>query len=293
MKNALCSVLLCAFTVLCVDHFADAADKLPEGAARIVFVDQLGNADKPLTLWTFTPKKLNARSPIVIVLHGLRRNGQQYRDQWIEHAEKRNFLLVVPEFAESSYPNDAYQRGNMFDQAGRPVDQAKWAFTAIEHVFDHIKHLAGNTSERYFLYGHSAGGQVVQRLVLFLPNARYQRAIAANPGFYTMPDDGAYPYGLRGTMANDKTPKESFRRDFVLLLGERDTNRDDPNLRKTPEADAQGLNRFERGQNYFRICGDKARALATEFSWRKRTVPGAGHSDQQMSNATAAILFSR
>jgi pimeloyl-ACP methyl ester carboxylesterase len=292
MKSALHSVLPCLFAVLYMCHFVGAAEKFPAGAASIPFVDQLGNADKPLTLWTYAPRRLNDRSPIVIVLHGVRRNGQQYRDQWVEHAEKRNLLLIVPEFPESSYSNEAYQRGNMFDEAGRPVDQAQWTFTAIEHAFDYVKQLAGNTSDKYFLYGHSAGGQVVQRLVLFLPNARYKRAIAANPGYYTMPDGAPFPYGLQGTVANDDTLKGSFGHDFVLLLGERDTERDDPNLRKTPEADAQGLTRFERGQNYFEMCGEKARALTATFSWRKRTVPGAGHSDKQMSKAAVAILFS-
>src|SRR5271155_4121645 len=43
------------------------------------------------------------------------------------------------------------------------------------------------TSKTYYLYGHSAGGQFAHRLVLFMPNARYQRVVAANPGYYTMP----------------------------------------------------------------------------------------------------------
>lgn len=116
-----------------------AAEPIPGGSSSFRFVDQRGNADKPLTIWTHAPQKLRDRTPIVFVLHGVRRNGQEYRDQWREQADKGGFLLVVPEFPESSYSNEAYQRGNMFDEDGRPVEPAKWTFSAIEHLFDHTR----------------------------------------------------------------------------------------------------------------------------------------------------------
>jgi methyltransferase (TIGR00027 family) len=46
--------------------------------------------------------------------------------------------------------------------------------------------LVGNKNPSYFIYGHSEGGQFVHRLVLFLPDARFARAVAAkHSAFHT------------------------------------------------------------------------------------------------------------
>ena len=58
---------------------------------------------------------------------------------------------------------------------------------AVEHLFDYVREKSGATQDTYLLDGHSAGAQFVQRLVTFLPEARYSRAVAANAGVYVMP----------------------------------------------------------------------------------------------------------
>jgi poly(3-hydroxybutyrate) depolymerase len=273
---------------------AKAADAIAVGSGSFQFTDQLGNADRPITVWTHAPDKLRAGAPIVFVMHGAGRNGRDYRDQWVEHAEQQRFLLIVPEFAEPAYGGEAYQLGNMFDSKGKAVERSKWTFTAIEHLFDHVKAAAKNTSRRYYIYGHSAGGQFVHRFVLFMPEARYERAIAANPGWYTMPElEVAFPYGMRNTAANKAGLKKSFANSLVLLLGDKDVNRDDPNLRKSPAADLQGLTRFERGKTFFKKAKEESAELETPLAWQQETVRGAGHSDRQMSGAAAKALFSR
>ena len=57
------------------------------------------------------------------------------------------------------------------------------------------------TRRGYALYGHSAGGQFVHRYVAFADAPRMESAVAANSGWYTMPDDGAFPYGWGGDIA--------------------------------------------------------------------------------------------
>jgi hypothetical protein len=39
--------------------------------------------------------------PVVIVQHGMLRNGDDYRDFWIPAAEKHNILIVAPTFPMS------------------------------------------------------------------------------------------------------------------------------------------------------------------------------------------------
>jgi hypothetical protein len=134
----------------------------------------------------------------------------------------------------------------------------------------------------------------VHRLVLLLPEARYARAVAANPGWYTMPTfDVRFPDGLGGSPATEGSLKNSLRREFVLLLGDRDTDPNHKALRRTPQAMAQGAFRLERGQNFFKEGANRATELNSAFGWRLEVVHGAGHSNGQMSGPAAAVLMER
>jgi poly(3-hydroxybutyrate) depolymerase len=208
-------------------------------------------------------------------------------------ADKGNFLVVCPQFLEKDYPTRAYQWGNMFDDANKPIPRDKWTFAAIEHLFDEIKQMTDNNSEKYCIFGHSAGGQFVHRFVLFMPNARYKRAIAANPGWYTMPDyDGhKFPYGLRNSGLSPDDLKKSLSKNFVLMLGENDIDANDPELNKGKLAEEQGATRFDRGQNYFKAAQTTATAFGANMQWLLRPVPKAHHSDREMGVAAAPILF--
>lgn len=85
-------------------------------------------------------------------------------------------------------------------------------------------------AKTYVIYGHSAGGQFSHRLCYFegMMSAghpeypRIEKALIANPGWYTMPDTSMYyPYGLDRTPLPDmKALLEEFvRLPKVLLLG--------------------------------------------------------------------------
>ncbi len=124
-----------------------------------------------------------------------------------------------------------------------------------------------------------------------MPEARYQRAIIANAGFYTFPDPNSpYPYGLGGLPQSILPKADCWHRDVVVLLGEADTNENDRELRHNPLADAQGLNRYERGLNFFHAVETKAQQWQTALNWRLVTVPAVGHSIGPMAAAAGRIL---
>jgi poly(3-hydroxybutyrate) depolymerase len=266
------------------------AAPIAPGAGSFQFIDALGNADRPIRVWYYCPEQPTPTTPIMFVMHGVQRDGKRYRNEWQVYAQEYNFLLICPEFDDKNYPTDAYQWGNMFDAHMHPIPESKWTFTAIEHLFDYVKSATGDTSPTYFIFGHSAGGQFVHRFVLFMPHARYARAIAANPGWYTMPSytGHPFPYSLRDSNFPEVSLKESLGRNFLLMLGEQDLDPNDPEIRKTSEAEEQGATRFERGHNYFQAAQAAAATLHAQFNWNVATVPGAHHSDKQM--AGAAIL---
>ena len=286
------SILAFAAMGLFSAQHAQAKDSVAVGEGSFEFTPDAKRPQHKLTVWTNRPKEFGPSSPIVIVMHGTKRNGQEYRDAWKQLSTDGGFLLLVPEFPVAEYPETMYQQGNIRDADDKPLPAERWTFNAIETLFDHAKGLTGSRVEKYQLYGHSAGGQFVHRFVLFMPEARYARAIAANPGYYTFPTQAAeYPYGLKGASLADRPQPAVFKRDFVVLLGDADTIRDDPDLRKTPQADAQGLTRFERGKNFYQSAKQVAQQSSAPFKWQQVIVPGVGHSNAKMAPAAARVLF--
>lgn len=277
---------------------AGEAQPVTLGKGRFSYTDPLVNPGKTLTVWYYLPvdKKVD-RIPILFVMHGTLRNGETYRNQWVDLAQKYGVLLLVPEFSGDDYPGGKYNRGNVLgkdDEALQPSET--WTFAVLERLFDYTKKITGNGAKQYDIYGHSAGGQFVHRLALFMPKARYRRAVAANAGYYTLPTvagSDPYPFSLTGTPATAETMKTDLGRELVILLGEEDTDPKDPDLYHSPEADKQGLYRFARGQYFFKIGKESAEAARAKFGWKLVTVPGVGHSNERMAAAAAESLYGK
>ena len=266
--------------------------RIEPGKGTFTFVDSKGDASRRMTVYTYLPAKLKAdAATIVFVMHGQGKNADGYRDVWSTLADKHGFMVVAPLFDPTTW-GPAYASARELMRDGRPADSAMWSFSVIEHLFDALKAATGNKSATYRLYGHSEGGQFVHRLVWFLPEARYDRAVAANPGGYTMPDFSvALPYGLAKSPATEQTFKRSLERNLTVLLGDRDNDPNHPQLRRSPEAMAQGRFRLERGQNFFKRAGERCAELKCKFGWQLQLVPRAAHSNEQMAGPAAAVLM--
>ena len=239
------------------------------------------------------PEAGRETAPIVIVMHGASRDAPRYFRDWSEAARELGFIAVVPYFSKDSFPGSArYNLGHVFDtetKEQRPA--AQWTFAAIEPLFDAVVERIGGEQGAYTLFGHSAGAQFVHRLLYYVPGARVKRAIAANAGWYTMPDfDVTFPYGLSGSRVPESVLPAYLGRDLVVLLGTADTVREDDTLRKTPEADRQGAHRLARGRTFFSLGAARADALGIDFGWRLQEVPGAAHSNAQMTSAAALLV---
>lgn len=274
--------------------YFDGPPLIGPGAGSFRFLDDRGATGKPLTVWYYRTLSFSEATPIVFVMHGVKRDAENYRDNWMATAERYGFLLLCPEFTRADYPHrTAYQLGNLFDRAGGPTPKDGWTFGVIERLFDSVREATGNGSERYHIYGHSAGGQFVHRLALFLPEARYATAVAANSGWYTMPtfDGKTFPYGLRGSVSTPEGLKRAFGNRLVVLLGERDTDVEDPFLRTSKGARRQGRNRFERGHAFYATAREESARLGVTLNWTLKTVPGAAHFDPMMMPAAAQILL--
>ena len=262
----------------------------PSGDVTFNFDNWAGPA---IPVSMYVPEAASESTPIVIVMHGASRDLPRYYADWRIEGEKRGFIVVVPHFSKESFATAArYNLGHVFDpETGARRSPSEWTFAAIEPLFDAVVGMTASTRDDYTLYGHSAGSQFVHRFLYYAPEARVSRAIAANAGWYTMPVSGVdWPYGLDESGVFPDVLAGYFTRDLVVLLGDADTDRTDDNLRKTPEAELQGKHRFDRGQTFFRVASARAQELDVELGWQLQTVPGATHSNAEMTPAAAELV---
>jgi poly(3-hydroxybutyrate) depolymerase len=269
-------VWLMFIIALCAVPQSQAVPLAP-GAGRF----EVSHGGRTIPVWYFLPENVRADAPVLIAMHGVNRDADRYRDEWLPHAKKYGFILAAPEFSKEAFPGDeGYTLG------------VKGAFDFIEPVFDAVKAATGNRSERYHLYGHSAGAQFVHRFLYFTPQARVVKAVAANAGWWTLPDPAAeFPYGLHGSAVDAAALQAALQRPLTVLLGTADTDPNHVHLRRTPEAMAQGAHRFARGNTFFAAGKEQASALGVPFGWQLGTAPGVGHSDKGMADYAVRVLF--
>lgn len=266
------------------------------GSGDFFFDATPATAETPVTVWYHVPQGLPADAPILFVMHGTLRNGETYRDQWVDLAEEHRFALVVPEFSREGWPGSrGYNLGRMRDADGQMLPEELWAFGVIEDVFDEFRDRTGSTRETYSIYGHSAGAQFVHRFLLFVPTARFDAAVPANAGWYTLPvEDVDYPYGLRldddRILVDGQRIRDALERPVVILLGEEDNDPEASHLRRNEAADRQGTHRFARGNNFFETARNRAAQLGADFNWRVETVPDVGHSNARMAAPAVEAL---
>ncbi|MDY6926030.1 MAG: hypothetical protein SWN10_02915 [Pseudomonadota bacterium] len=245
---------------------------------------------KTIRVWTYKPAEWTPADPVLFVMHGMGRNAEDYLDAWTELAEQKGIMLIAPEFASKFYrviTND-YQEGNLKSYFGWQNPESEWAFTVVENVFDHVNTVNGLSLDGYLIFGHSAGGQFVQRMVAMKPQSRINKAIAANAGTYSfMEEEAPYPYGLGDVNYN---LQGSFAKNLVVLLGELDNNAQQGRLDQTEMAMEQGANRLERGANFFQASKTVAGNNGFDFNWQIQVVPDVGHEYKRMSEAAAKLL---
>lgn len=269
---------------------AMAALSIPEGKGEITFVDQKGHADRELKAFTYRPARCDAKCPIQFVLHGVSRNASGYRDYWADAAERHGFVVVSPLFTREAWGGAAaYNRGGV----DVTDDRSRWAFAVIEHLFDEI----ADGRKDYRLFGHSAGAQFVHRFLYFVPENRASIAVAANAGWYTVPEwrkDKAthpWPHSLAQAKAGEREARRAMGQRLVVMLGDADIDPNAQDLDRSPGSLAQGANRLERGQAFHRVAARLARELGANFRWELVVVPGVAHSGRLMSAAAADHLY--
>lgn len=289
---------------------------IPTGSGQFEISGGKGREARRITIYCHRPASFTRRSPILLVVPGAGRNGDDYRDVWVKFADAAGVLVVSPSYPESAYDAAAYQLGGVIENlvVGKPLPEStptsvylrdedirfdvnprqdEWLFHDFERLFDVVVNATGSRQRQYDAFGHSAGGQVLHRHALLAPRSRARRIVAGNSGFYTLPElDTPLPTGLAGLGLDDDTLRRAFARDLTILLGENDNDPDRGGSHlHTPTLDRQGRHRLARGQHFFRVATERARKLGADFRWKLQIVPGVGHDYRGMTAAAAKLMY--
>lgn len=263
---------------------------LKPGKGSFMFDSYAPFQDKPIRVWYYNPGE---PTQVLMVMHGNSRAAESYRNALVSFAQKHQILLVTPEFDKEQFPSSRdYHQGGIFLRDGEKKRKAEWTFSLIEPLFDYVKKQTDYTKNTYWLYGFSAGSQFVHRYMLFFPDSRASKIVAASAGTYTMFDSEVeYSYGLQGVQVPKKHLKQFLGKDFTVAVGAADTVLSRKDLVKTPIANRQGRDRVERAQHFYKQASDLAETYGVPFAWKFKVIPDVGHSQSQMAPAVPALFL--
>mgnify|MGYP006100751139 CR=1 FL=1 len=247
----------------------------------------------PLNVIVYIPKDANPQTPILIVVPGASRDAQRFHASWLDLAKKNKFTVVTIGATKDHFPDEySYNAGRVISKEGYAIHEEQWLFSAIEPLFLDIKKRYGFNSKKFYLFGHSAGGGIVHRFLLFKPNAPVIKAVAANPAFVTLPDKKtSYPFGIKNTPVNNDDIKQWLGHKLAIVLGESDLGPRTQPLSNGVMAKKQGPNCFTRGTLLYNRAQEKATQEKTSFGWSLITVPGVGHDNYNIAPSACEFLF--
>jgi pimeloyl-ACP methyl ester carboxylesterase len=332
--------------------------EIDAGSGSFLVAGGAGRESRTIEVHYYRPMHLTRESPVMMVVPGAGRNGDDYRDAWKEASERYGVLILSPSYSEKHYPEYwSYNLGNMpgsvtlefrmqvdtnpphwqfgdlaetadndagldrlahsngllyrvallalagmvadvdGEATGLSVnrDRSTWIYADFDRIFEAARHALDLEADSYDMFGHSAGGQILHRFVLFHPDNRANRILTSNSGWYTLPDfNEAFPYGLENTGMNADEIRRAFRARLVVFLGEKDDeNETRGDLRATPEANQQGPGRLQRGRYFFANAQAAAKQLDANLQWKLEIVPGIGHDYRRMSTAASEYLYGK
>lgn len=317
--------LLTFITITCIGfiNYSFAQKDRPEtikinvGSGFFHINGGIGHENDTITVYYHKPKNFTSKSKVLIVIPGAGRNGDDYRDSWIEASEKHSVLILSPSYAEEDYSYADYHLGGLIKELDmrkgvtfkknsnqvhidenilkfKPnTDSSQWIYHDFDRIFMIAKRAVKSKQRNYDMFGHSAGGQILHRFALIYPNSKANRILASNSGSYTLPNTNlALPFGLKNTETNNKSLKKSFKKHLVLFLGELD-NADEKGgrLLRSKTTDQQGTHRLARGTYFYKKSIETAEMLKTKFNWKLKIIAGVGHNQRKMAKAAAIYLY--
>lgn len=138
-------------------------------------------------------------SRVMVVVHGTPGGGEDvvslaesFIKRWVSFAEETQSVIVAPAFDRENFASDTGAYGGYRNLHGREVGADEF----LHSILNNVMIRAPVTEDRFFLYGHSAGGQFAARYLVRHPQ-RLLGVVLSAPGRYPFPDPEAeWGYGM-------------------------------------------------------------------------------------------------
>ena len=254
---------------------AEAVD-LPADLPRSRPISVIGDPDGALDYIAYVPENARKDAPLLVCVHGIKRNPAEQVFRFARHAERMGVILLAPHFTKKRFRR--YQtlapdrRGNLPE-------------VALDHAIDDWIARSNIRPQKLFLFGFSGGAQFIHRYAM-LGRRKIDAMAVASPGWFTLPDrDLPYPFGTGpseklGTRVMDESCL--LETPTLVLVGERDTARN-PTLNTNPIIErTQGLNRVERASTWNESVRALRAARMKSVACELRVIERATHSFSRM-----------
>ena len=180
--------------------------------------------------------------------------------------------------------------GNLHTADGRPNPRDQWTFGIDPRLFDALRDQGITRTRRYGVFGHSAGGQYVHRMLSFgyrdrvawpsPPTPEHMRCLTCQsigPGALER---------LRSRRRTENVPGLSHNH-HGWNGGHEDHG---PFLSQGPEIAATRSDPPCSAHRYLQTGQEAAAQLGVSLAWRVVEVPGVGHDGRGMSDAAAPLV---
>ncbi|WP_418286167.1 alpha/beta fold hydrolase [Halorubrum sp. DTA46] len=153
------------------------------------------------TYQLYVPGSYSFDSAVVVVVHGtpgetedVAALAETFINRWTGFADSTGAVIVAPAYDQDNYASDdGYAYGGYRGLYGREVGADEFLHLILEEV---ETLLAPTSEDRFYLYGHSAGGQFANRYLVRHPE-RLLGVVLSAPGRYAFPDEEApWHYGM-------------------------------------------------------------------------------------------------
>jgi pimeloyl-ACP methyl ester carboxylesterase len=246
-------------------------------------------------VFTYRPRQCDATCPIVFVMHGAKRDAYPYMKHWGAIADLHKVIVIGPQFEAGPWPKAAaYNAGGVKEQP----DREKWAFSVIERLFDEMR----VEQKDYALFGYGAGAQFVQRMAIYRPDNRARVMVAANPGWYTMPEwrkekekayKEPYPYSMVDSPVGAAELKAGLQKRLVVIANEKGEAPDEEGSEKRAEVVKQGASRVERAENFIKAATAASQELGVKLAWELNEAPDKVIDADTAGDYAAQAMFGK
>ena len=236
----------------------------------------------PITYFVYQPSTLVRPGKVLVLVHGISRNAAEHVEVFAPFADHHGLTLIAPLFEDKSFRG--YQRLGFSRGKGKGIRSDH----VLRKVLDQFSVETSIPTKRFYMFGHSGGGQFVHRYAMAHPTEVIGYGVSA-AGWYTLPDLALeYPYGLMkpGGFQDLAFDVDRFLAiPACILVGEKDTERDEA-LNKADHLDAtQGKTRRERAEYWAAAMTTAARWRGLGTSFDLFVLPNCGHDFRDLATS--------